>query len=64
LPLIFNAFFHNDPARSRDTGGAKLGLTIARSVVERHGGSIKCTSTPGTGTTVWMAWPRSFSLSS
>ena len=64
LPLIFDAFFRGDPARSRDTGGAGLGLAVARSVVERHGGSIRCTSSPGAGTTVWMTWQRLFSLSS
>jgi signal transduction histidine kinase len=64
LPLIFDAFFRGDPARSRDTGGAGLGLAVARSVVERYGGSIGCTSAPGKGTTVRMTWPPAFSLSS
>ena len=58
LPLVFEAFFRGDPARSRDTGGAGLGLAVARSVVEHHGGTIECRSTPGTGTTIRMRWPR------
>jgi heavy metal sensor kinase len=57
LPHVFEAFFRGDPARSRDTGGAGLGLAVARSVVEQHGGTIECLSTPGTGTTIVMRWP-------
>lgn len=58
LPLVFDAFFRGDPARSRDTGGAGLGLAVARSVVEHHGGTIECISAPGKGTTIRMRWPR------
>lgn len=57
LPHVFEAFFRGDPARSRDTGGAGLGLAVARSVVEHHGGTISCDSTPGQGTTIVMRWP-------
>jgi signal transduction histidine kinase len=57
LPHVFEAFFRGDPARSRDTGGAGLGLAVARSVVEQHGGTIECRSTPGSGTTMVMRWP-------
>jgi signal transduction histidine kinase len=57
LPHVFEAFFRGDPARSRDTGGAGLGLAVARSIVEHHGGTIECLSTPGIGTTVVMRWP-------
>ena len=46
-----------DPARSRDTGGAGLGLAVARAVVEQHDGTIECSSAPGEGTTVRMYWP-------
>lgn len=59
LPHVFEAFFRGDPARSRDTGGAGLGLAVARSVVEHHGGTIECLSAPGKGTTVVMRWPES-----
>jgi heavy metal sensor kinase len=52
LPHIFDPFFRADPARSRDAGGAGLGLALARSIVERHGGTISCTSRLGEGTTV------------
>jgi signal transduction histidine kinase len=52
LPHIFDAFFRADPARSREAGGAGLGLALAKAIVERHGGAIRCDSRPGEGTTV------------
>jgi two-component system OmpR family sensor kinase len=57
LPHVFDPFFRGDPARSRDTGGAGLGLAVARTVAEEHGGTIHCDSAPGRGTTVTMTWP-------
>jgi two-component system sensor histidine kinase BaeS len=47
LPRIFDRFF-----RSGDSGGSGLGLPIARSLVEAHGGSIEAESPPAGGTTV------------
>lgn len=49
LPYIFDRFFRGEPSRSRETGGAGLGLAIARSLIEAHGGQIRATSTPGDG---------------
>ena len=54
LPRVFEPFFRADPARSRDAGGAGLGLAVTRSIIERHGGSITCRSTADVGTTVVM----------
>lgn len=56
LPRVFDPFFRGDPARSRDTGGAGLGLAVARAIVTRHGGTIACESAPGAGTRVTMTW--------
>ncbi|MEX2426576.1 MAG: HAMP domain-containing sensor histidine kinase [Thermomicrobiaceae bacterium] len=56
LPFIFDSFYRGDGARS--DGGAGLGLTIARGIVERHGGEIWATSDPGSGMQISFAIPR------
>ena len=47
--LVFERFYRVDPSRARSTGGAGLGLTIARQLVEAHGGSIHAESEIGAG---------------
>lgn len=56
---IFDRFYRADTGRSRDTGGAGLGLSIAASVAIAHGGSIDYSATPGGGATFTLTLPRS-----
>ena len=49
LPLIFERFHRIDPSRTRATGGAGLGLTIAKRLVEAQGGTISADSEVGKG---------------
>ena len=59
LPLVFERFYRVDPSRSRSTGGAGLGLTIAKRLVESHGGVIWAESAGATGARVSFELPAS-----
>jgi two-component system sensor histidine kinase SenX3 len=48
---IFERFYRVDSARSRNTGGSGLGLSIVRHIIENHGGEIRVWSKPGSGST-------------
>ena len=57
LPRVFDRLYRADPARSRNSGGAGLGLAIVRQIVFLHGGSVQIASSPGIGTTVSVFLP-------
>jgi signal transduction histidine kinase len=50
-------FYRPDKARSRELGGAGLGLSIARSIATTHGGTLHLSSEPGVGTTATLTFP-------
>lgn len=60
LPHIFEPFYRVDRSRSRTAGGAGLGLTLVRDIVEKHGGIIEIQSEPGAGTKVVVKLVRSY----
>ena len=49
LPRVFERFFRVDPARSRERGGAGLGLSIVKSICVAHHGRVEADSKPGSG---------------
>ncbi|MBT5318744.1 MAG: two-component sensor histidine kinase, partial [Chloroflexi bacterium] len=59
LPHVFDRFYRVDPSRNRVTGGAGLGLTIVKRLVEVHGGRIEVDSELGSGTTFTVEIPFS-----
>jgi len=60
IPFIFERFYRVSKDRSRDTGGSGLGLSMARLIVERHGGELRVESVPGEGSRFTMSLPAGF----
>jgi two-component system OmpR family sensor kinase len=57
LDRIFEPFYRADPSRSRDSGGAGLGLSIVSAVVSAHGGHVTVSETSGGGATFEVELP-------
>lgn len=58
LPFIFERFYRVDQSRDKETGGAGIGLTITKEIVEAHGGKIAIESFLGQGTEVVVTLPK------
>ncbi len=63
LGLIFERFHRVQNSRTRDEGGSGLGLAIAKSIVEKHQGTMWAESKPGTGLTIAFKLPSQSSTS-
>ena len=57
LSHVFDRFYRGDKSRSRASGGAGLGLAIAKRIVEAHGGKIGAKSEYGHGAEFWFTLP-------
>jgi len=62
MERIFEPFYRADPSRSRDSGGAGLGLSIVSAVVSAHGGKVNVKETSGGGVTFEVDLPLASSL--
>jgi heavy metal sensor kinase len=58
LPRVFERFYRADKSRSRESGGAGLGLSIAKWIAETHEGAIDVRSEPGGGTSFVIILPE------
>ncbi len=58
LPYIFERFYRADKSRNRTTGGSGIGLTIVKSIIQAHGGSVSVESELGKGSTFTVLLPK------
>jgi two-component system sensor histidine kinase BaeS len=59
LPRVFTRFWRGEKSRSRDTGGAGIGLAIVKELVQAHGGAVSVESTPSEGSVFRVTLPLS-----
>jgi signal transduction histidine kinase len=57
IPYVFERFYRTDLSRSSQSGGAGIGLTIVKAIVQMHHGEITLESEPGKGTEFRIALP-------
>jgi DNA-binding response OmpR family regulator len=58
LAHIFERYYRSDKSRSRDSGGAGLGLSLAKWIVDAHGGAIQVQSEPDRVSTFRVSLPK------
>ena len=58
LPHLFERFYRVDTARTRTHGGAGLGLSIVKAIIEAHGGTVTVESKLGAGSTFTLRLPN------
>ena len=59
LPFVFDRYYRVDSSRTRATGGAGLGLTVVKQLVDMHGGRVQVESTLGKGSQFTFELPVS-----
>jgi two-component system heavy metal sensor histidine kinase CusS len=57
ISRVFDRFYRVDPSRSPSSGGAGLGLSIVKSIMDLHAGTVEIRSEPSRGTTVTLLFP-------
>lgn len=58
LPHVFERFYRSDSSRTRKYGGAGLGLSITKAIVDAHGGTIHVTSEEGKSSNFYVQLPK------